>query len=55
MLVNIKSHKLPYSVSTSVSSKPLELIFSDVWGSAPDSVGMKKYYASFIDDFSKFT
>jgi hypothetical protein len=28
-----KSHQLPYPVSTSASSKPLELIFSDVWGS----------------------
>jgi hypothetical protein len=42
-------------VSTSVSFKPLELIFSDVWGPTPDSVGRKKYYVSFIDDFSKFT
>jgi hypothetical protein len=50
-----KSHQLPYPVSTSVSFKPLELIFSDVWGSTPDSVGRKKYYVSFIDNFSKFT
>jgi hypothetical protein len=42
-------------MSTSVSSKPLELIFSDVWGPAPDSIGRKKYYVSFIDDFGKFT
>jgi hypothetical protein len=27
-----KSHQLPYSVSTSISTQPLELIFSDVWG-----------------------
>jgi histone deacetylase 1/2 len=27
-----KSHQLPYPVSTSVSSSPLELVFSDVWG-----------------------
>jgi hypothetical protein len=50
-----KSHHLPSLVSTSVSSKPLELIFSDVWSPAPDSTGRKKYYASFIDDFNKFT
>jgi hypothetical protein len=36
-----KSHQLPYQVSTSVSSKPLDLIFSDVWGSALDSVSKK--------------
>jgi histone deacetylase 1/2 len=50
-----KSHQLPYPKSTSVSSYPLELVFSDVWGPAPDSVGRYKYYVSFIDDFSKFT
>jgi hypothetical protein len=31
------------------------LYFSDVCGAAPESVGGKKYYVSFIDDFSKFT
>jgi hypothetical protein len=50
-----KSHQLPYHMSTSISSKPLELVFSDVWGPTLDSVGKKKYYVSFIDDFSKFT
>lgn len=50
-----KSHQLPYSTSSSVSKFPLELVYSDVWGPAPDSVGGKKYYVSFIDDFSKFT
>jgi hypothetical protein len=50
-----KSHQLPYPVSTSVSTKPLQLVFSDVWGPAPESVGRKKIYVSFIDDFSKFS
>jgi histone deacetylase 1/2 len=50
-----KSHQLPYPVSTSVSTAPLEQIFSDVWGPAPLSVGKHAYYVSFIDDFSKFT
>jgi hypothetical protein len=49
-----KSHQLPYPVSTSVSTVPLEQIFSDVWGAAPLSVGKHSYYVSFIDDYSKF-
>jgi hypothetical protein len=50
-----KSHQLPFSKSVSVSTAPLELVFSDVWGSAPSSVGRKSYYVSFIDDYSKLT
>ena len=43
-----KNHQLPYPKSTSVSSKPFDLIFSDVWGPAPTSVGRNNYYVSFI-------
>jgi histone deacetylase 1/2 len=50
-----KSHQLPYGRSNSVSSSPLEHIYSDVWGLAPVSVGRYSYYVSFIDDFSKYT
>jgi hypothetical protein len=50
-----KSHHLPYPISTSTSSHPLELAFTDVWGAAPESVNHYKYYVSFIDDYSKFT
>jgi hypothetical protein len=50
-----KSHQISYPTSSSVSRVPLELVHSDVWGPTPDSVGRKKYYVSFIDDFSKFT
>jgi histone deacetylase 1/2 len=46
---------LPYAKSSSTSSHPLQLVHSDVWGHAPDSVGGKRYYVSFIDDYSKFT
>ena len=50
-----KSHQLPYPISTSVSTAPLQLVFSDVWGPAPTSVGRFSYYVSLIDDYSKFT
>jgi histone deacetylase 1/2 len=50
-----KSHQLPYSRSASVSSHPLQLVFIDVWGPAPMSVGRYQYYVSFLDDFSKYT
>jgi histone deacetylase 1/2 len=49
-----KSHQLPYPRSTSVSSSPLDLVFSDVWGPAPNSISRNKYYLSFIDDHSKY-
>jgi len=38
-----------------VSIKPLDLIFPDVWGLAPTSIGRNNYYVSFIDDYNKFT
>jgi hypothetical protein len=50
-----KSHQLPYPKSFSVSTVPLQIVFSDVWGPALASVGRYKYYVSFIDDYSKFT
>jgi len=50
-----KSHQLPYAKSNKVSSSPLELIYSDVWGPAPISFGRYTYYVSFINDYSKYT
>jgi histone deacetylase 1/2 len=50
-----KSHQLPYPISTSVSIVPLRLVFSDVSGPAPTSIGHHDYYVRFIDDYSKFT
>jgi hypothetical protein len=52
---SVKSHQLPFSRSSSVSSAPLELISSNVWGPAPNSVSKYNYYVNFVDDFSKFT
>jgi hypothetical protein len=50
-----KAHQLSYPVSSHQSSSPLDSVFSDVWRPAIDSFRGKKYYVSFIDDFSKFT
>jgi len=50
-----KSHQLPYTSSHHTSNSPLDLIYSDVWGPAPLSVGRHSYYVSFIDDYSKYT
>jgi hypothetical protein len=36
-------------------SAPLELVFSDVWGPAPTSIGKNNFSISFIDDYNKFT
>jgi len=50
-----KIHQLPFRLSTHVTSSPLELIHSDVWGPAITSVGGFKYYVSFLDDYSRYT
>jgi hypothetical protein len=51
-----KGHQLSFSASTSVTSCPLALIYSDVWGPSPVvSCHGNRYYVSFIDDFSKYT
>jgi hypothetical protein len=50
-----KSHQLPFSDSTRVSTKPLELVHSDVWGPAIKSVNDYQYYVRFLDDYSHFT
>lgn len=51
-----KSSKLPFSSSHSTTTKPLELIHSDVWGpSSLASICGFKYYVIFIYDFSRYT
>jgi hypothetical protein len=51
----VKAHQLPYQVSSNVSYAPLQLIFLNLWGPAIESFGRKKYYVSFIDNYSKFS
>lgn len=50
-----KMHKLPFSVSTLSSSKPLELLYTDVWGASPGvSIDGYKYYFIFVDHLTKY-
>jgi histone deacetylase 1/2 len=50
-----KSHQQPFVSSTRVVNKPLELVYSDVWGPARTSISGHTYYVSFIDAYSHFT
>jgi histone deacetylase 1/2 len=50
-----KSHQLPFSLSTRVTTAPLEIIYSDVWGPAQVSTSGHQFYVSFIDAYSRFT
>ncbi|KAJ4777852.1 polyprotein [Rhynchospora pubera] len=51
-----KAHILPFSPSSSVSSFPLQIVHSDVWGPSPIvSSNGYRYYITFVDDFSRFT
>jgi transposase InsO family protein len=45
-------HPFPAQI-THVSSKPLEMIHSDVWTTKIKSIGGCKYYMSFIDDHTR--
>ena len=50
-----KSHKLPFSHNSLVSSHPLELIYSDVWSTKQVSSDGFLYYVIFVDHFTKYT
>ena len=51
-----KHHQLPFALSTSVYSEPLERIYSDIWGPSPmSSSSGARYYITFMDAFSKHT
>jgi len=49
-----KSHKLSFSTSTITSTRPLYIIFSDVWTSPIISYDGFKYYVLFVDHFTKY-
>jgi hypothetical protein len=51
-----KMHQLPFPKSVSITSRPLEIVHSDVWGPAPiTSNNGTRFYVIFVDDFTRFT
>ena len=51
-----KSHKLPFGASSILYTRPLDIIYTDVWGSAPIiSYDHYRYYVIFVDYFTKYT
>ncbi len=49
-----KQARHPFPVQTiHVSSKPLEMMHSNVWTTKTESIGGCKYYVSFIDDHTR--
>ncbi|KAD3338056.1 hypothetical protein E3N88_33577 [Mikania micrantha] len=50
-----KSHKQPFGDDSFKASKPLELIYSDVWGLVQISNDGYAYYIIFVDFYSKYT
>jgi len=51
-----KSHQLSFSSCPITAKKPLELVYSDVWGLAPvTSVESYRYYIVFIDAYTRYS
>ncbi|CAA7019426.1 unnamed protein product [Microthlaspi erraticum] len=53
-LIN-KSHKLPFSENTIVSTHPLHYLYSDVWTSPILSIDNYKYYLVIVDHYTRYT
>jgi transposase InsO family protein len=50
-----KSQQLPFSKSQTVTHSPLKLVHSDIWTSPIFSISGCKYYAIFVDDYSRYS
>ena len=51
-----KSETLPFPLHKTSTTKPFELVHTDVWGIAPIiSHEHYRYFVTFIDDFTRFT
>ncbi|KAL4582707.1 hypothetical protein LXL04_007266 [Taraxacum kok-saghyz] len=49
-----KSHKFPFGQNSFTATKPLQLIYSDVWGPVQKSIDGYLYYVVFVDYYSKY-
>ncbi len=51
-----QQHRLPFPTSTTQTTRPLELVHSDVVGPLEvESLGGSRYFVTFIDDYSRYT
>ena len=51
-----KSHRLPFGVSNLQSREPLDLLYTEVWGTSPiHSMDGYSYYVIFVDHFTKYS
>lgn len=50
-----KSHKLSFSDSSITSTRPLEIIFTDVWSSPILSTDHFKYYLVLVDHYTRYS
>ena len=50
-----KTHKLPFFSNTIHSTHPLEYLYSDLWTSPILSSDQNKYYAIFVDHYTRYT
>ena len=51
-----KQSRLPFVRHVRQSTRPLQLVHSNVWGPTHNaSMGGSKYYVTFIDDYSRYT
>ena len=56
MLANIANYTNIHFLSDQHTTKPFQIVHSNVWGPAPHlSLDGYKYYVSFVDDFTRYT
>lgn len=54
--IQAKQPRQPFQTSSTVTTKPLELVHMDVCGPMPTtSIGGSRYFATFLDDYSKLS